>query len=91
MQEEGRRGGSCTRWIMIGASSYIRYGFALANAGGRARLLGKNGFPALIQEAKKFKIKGKGHEVSHSASPSTTTSLPVISPQLISLCVCLCS
>jgi replication fork protection complex subunit Csm3/Swi3 len=28
------------------------------------RLLGPNGIPALMKEAKKFKIKGKGHEVS---------------------------
>jgi replication fork protection complex subunit Csm3/Swi3 len=28
------------------------------------RLLGPNGIPALMKEAKKFKIRGKGHEVS---------------------------
>jgi len=34
------------------------------------RLLGERGFPALIKEAKRFKPKGKGHEVS--------TALPIM-------------
>jgi hypothetical protein len=32
------------------------------------RLLGERGFPALIKEAKMFKPKGKGHEVSTTIS-----------------------
>ncbi|KDQ60940.1 hypothetical protein JAAARDRAFT_125198 [Jaapia argillacea MUCL 33604] len=36
------------------------------------RLLGPDGFPALIQEAKKFKPKGKGHEFwTHKLYPKT--------------------
>lgn len=30
------------------------------------RLMGSAGLPALMREAKRFKVKGKGHEVSHT-------------------------
>ena len=37
-----------------------------------ARLLGADGFPRLVEEAKAFKTKGKGHEVSHFAPNRTS-------------------
>ena len=45
-----------------------------------ARLLGKNGFLQLVKETKRFKPKGKGHEVS-----STPFSFPRFRPSYSAL------
>ena len=95
-----RNGGSCPRWITIGEWEVrlwvsrpwqIRFLNSIDRSStGTRRLLDKNGFPALIQEAKRFKIKGKGHEVSPSFFPLPHPYPPLvyspIDPLYESLC-----